>query len=274
LITNVVSAVWWAQRQPRPSGVSTMNSDERQGDANPISDREKRNTAARDLRVQSQVHLVMPSPPTLSHPSVRDKERGKQRPARRVIFDGDGAPERRLCSIRTEAGGRRRERRRGRAELPRRCSPPRWRWSGVVEQSQAGRRIPTTSGDIARALLPRLDQQGSGGARPSSVPNGVAAARRPHGAPPQPQTPVQGQRWWRRWRSRWGVPGLTHDRATKTAALAADPGGDGRGRSPAACRRRQRHGSKGSAAHPRRALPPAEIDLPGGGAAAAAEAEV
>ena len=35
---------------------------------------------------------------------------------------------------------------------------------------------------------------------------------------------------------------------------------------PAACGRRRRRGSEGSAAHPRRALPPAEInlDLPGG----------
>ena len=38
---------------------------------------------------------------------------------------------------------------------------------------------------------------------------------------------------------------------------------------PAACGRRRRRGSEGSAAHPRRALPPAEIDLPGGGATAA-----
>jgi hypothetical protein len=35
---------------------------------------------------------------------------------------------------------------------------------------------------------------------------------------------------------------------------------------PAACGRQRRRGSEGSAAHPRRALPPAEInlDLPGG----------
>ena len=32
-------------------------------------------------------------------------------------------------------------------------------------------------------------------------------------------------------------------------------------------------GSEGSAGHPTRALPPAEIDLPGGGAAAVASAE-
>ena len=38
---------------------------------------------------------------------------------------------------------------------------------------------------------------------------------------------------------------------------------------PAACGRRRRRGSEGSATHPRRALPPAEIDLPGGGATAA-----
>ena len=154
-----------------------MNGDERQGDANPISNREKRNATARDLRVQSQVHLVMP-PNLIS--SARDKGKSEgQDLLGEESSTGTVHPERRLYSIRTEAGGRRRERRRGRAELPRRCSPPRWWWSGVVEQSQAGRRIPTTSGDIARVLLPRLDRQGSGGARPSSVPNGVAAARRP-----------------------------------------------------------------------------------------------
>ena len=54
-----------------------MNGDEWMGDKNTISDREKRNTATRDLWVQSQVHLVMP--PTLSHPPVgqRDREKGK-----------------------------------------------------------------------------------------------------------------------------------------------------------------------------------------------------
>ena len=46
-----------------------MNGDEQQGDANPISDREKGNTAARDLRVQSQVHLVMPLQPYLIYRS-------------------------------------------------------------------------------------------------------------------------------------------------------------------------------------------------------------
>ena len=34
LITNVVAAAWRAQQQPCPSGVSMMNGDERQGDAN------------------------------------------------------------------------------------------------------------------------------------------------------------------------------------------------------------------------------------------------
>jgi hypothetical protein len=38
---------------------------------------------------------------------------------------------------------------------------------------------------------------------------------------------------------------------------------------PAACGRRRRRGSEGSTTHPRRALPPAEIDLPEGGATVA-----
>ena len=57
----------------------------------------------------------------------------------------------------------------------------------------------------------------------------------------------------------------------KTAALATNPGGEV---GPLAVLDDDRHdGSEGSAGHPMRALPPAEIDLPGGGAAAAAEAE-
>ena len=59
----------------------------------------------------------------------------------------------------------------------------------------------------------------------------------------------------------------------KTAALATNPGGEV---GPLAVLDNDRHGgSEGSAGHPTRALPLAEIDLPGGGAAAAAaEAEV
>jgi len=38
---NVVAAAWRAQQQPRPSGVSTMDGDERQDDANPIMNQEK-----------------------------------------------------------------------------------------------------------------------------------------------------------------------------------------------------------------------------------------
>ena len=54
----------------------------------------------------------------------------------------------------------------------------------------------------------------------------------------------------------------------KTAALATNPGGEV---GPLAMLDDDRHGvSEGSAGHPTRALPPAEIDLPGGGAAAAA----
>jgi len=99
-----------------------MNGDERQGDANPISNREKRNAAARDLRVQSQVHLVMP-PNLIS--SARDKGKSEGRdPLGEESSTGTVHPERRLYSIRTEAGGRRRESRRGRAELPQSCSPP------------------------------------------------------------------------------------------------------------------------------------------------------
>ena len=57
----------------------------------------------------------------------------------------------------------------------------------------------------------------------------------------------------------------------KTAVLAMNPGGEV---GPLTVRDDDMHGgSKGSAGHPTRALPPAEIDLPGGGAAAAAEAE-
>ena len=58
---------------------------------------------------------------------------------------------------------------------------------------------------------------------------------------------------------------------TKTAALATNPGGEV---GPLAVLDDDRHGrSEGSAGHPTRALPPAEIDLPGGSAAAAAAAE-
>ena len=48
----------------------------------------------------------------------------------------------------------------------------------------------------------------------------------------------------------------TSDAATATVEVSP----------PAACGRQRRRGSEGSAAHPRRALPPAEInlDLPGG----------
>ena len=57
----------------------------------------------------------------------------------------------------------------------------------------------------------------------------------------------------------------------KTAAPATNPGSEvGR----LAVLDDDRHGrSEGSAGHPTRALPPVKIDLPGGGAAAAAEAE-
>ena len=56
----------------------------------------------------------------------------------------------------------------------------------------------------------------------------------------------------------------------KTAALATNPGSEV---GPLAVLDDDRHGgSEGSAGHPTRALPPVKIDLPGGGAAAAAEA--
>ena len=51
---------------------------------------------------------------------------------------------------------------------------------------------------------------------------------------------------------------------TRTAVLAADPGGEV---GLLAVLDDDRHGgSEGSAGHPTWALPPAEIDLPGGGA--------
>ena len=54
----------------------------------------------------------------------------------------------------------------------------------------------------------------------------------------------------------------------ETAGLATNPGGEV---GPLVVLDDDRHGgSEGSAGHPTRALPPAEIDLPGGGAAAAA----
>ena len=53
----------------------------------------------------------------------------------------------------------------------------------------------------------------------------------------------------------------------KTAALATNPGGE---IGPLVVLDDDKHGgSEGSAGHPTRALPAAEIDLPGGGAAAA-----
>ena len=56
----------------------------------------------------------------------------------------------------------------------------------------------------------------------------------------------------------------------KTAALATNPGGEV---GPLAVLDDDRHGgSEGSAGHPTRALPPAEMDLPGDGAAAVAAA--
>ena len=56
----------------------------------------------------------------------------------------------------------------------------------------------------------------------------------------------------------------------KTAVLVTNHGGEV---GPLAVLDNDRHdGSEGSAGHPTRALPPAEIDFPGGGAAAAVEA--
>ena len=57
---------------------------------------------------------------------------------------------------------------------------------------------------------------------------------------------------------------------TKTAALATNPGGEV---GLLAVLDNDRHGGlERSAGRPTRALPPAEIDFPGGGAAAAVEA--
>ena len=84
MITNVIAVAWRAQQQPHPSGVPTMNGDEWQGDKNPISDREKRNTATRDLWVQSQVHLANVPPLPYPFPIVVNhgqKRRGGERPA-------------------------------------------------------------------------------------------------------------------------------------------------------------------------------------------------
>ena len=117
---------------------------------------------------------------------------------------------------------------------------------------------------------------------------------RPHGFPPQPRTRAsaaksRSEQGWRRCklqrgraqgRGGDGVGGVDGGMwptgrsvgETKTAALATNPGGE---IGPLAVLDDDRHdGSEGSTEHPTRALPPAEIDLPGGGtAAAAAKAE-
>ena len=106
-----------------------MNGDERQGDANPISDREKKNSS-RGPRVQSRVHILFPSPPLSlperGEPCARKKRKGGERSLQRPNPMGGERrslqvqSERRLCSAMAPSTGPVR----GGRRPPRRCNPP------------------------------------------------------------------------------------------------------------------------------------------------------
>ena len=68
-----------------------MNGDERQGDANLISDREKKNSS-RGPRVQSRVHIMFPSPPLSlpehGEPCARKKKKGRREEPTETQSDG------------------------------------------------------------------------------------------------------------------------------------------------------------------------------------------
>ena len=218
------------------------------------------------MRVQSPVHQVMPPKP-YHHPPVgqRTKEEAKTEGAR---------PERPLLQLRSGPA----------APGPPSQPHPRAQGgggSGAEDEGDAGltarRREPAMEGGRGEA---------PGRCGPAATSIGDAVARRPRWrsglASPRWSSAATHSRSWQRcggagrsrgtWpdaREGWADPDAEpRGRTTQRhAGLVAPPwGGQGRGRSFCCARRQRRRGSEGSAAHPRRAVPPAEInlDLPGG----------
>ena len=158
MITNVVAAAWKAQQQPRPSGGSTMNGDERQGDANPIANREKAKKSHSSSRVTSGYNLgcrsEFLSPPCLFPAwSTRDRENRGDWKTRAALLRSSGQdppPQPRLLekqrrrwgrkgggrwrrggSRRGKGGGAEPTTRRPDSDVNRRCCGPSARWRGL-----------------------------------------------------------------------------------------------------------------------------------------------
>ena len=167
-----VAAAWRAQQQPRPSGVSTINGDERQGDANPIANRKKTKKSHSSSRETMGTSRGTPSgapPPPLSLPRGQHEQK-KERAGGAASCDSGAAARPPLM---WGAAGARAWVGRCPAERCWGCrdgvEPPRWRGPpATAEERRGGAWRPGRSWVAPLQLVPAADLVGRRRNRPAA----------------------------------------------------------------------------------------------------------